>query len=431
MAFQPIIPEEVIDFKVYIPLLTDWFWREMSKLYEADLSPATESPGVLMGCPLWGEDYIDRFFFFCLPSIKSQKNWEALKGRTRIVFFTDGAGFPRLFQCADALEKHGVKANVIVIPTEIMAHVGKSPLNKYWLLGTCQNLLLQWCKRSGMGFHALHPDHLHSQEYFPNMLRLSETHDCIAQTSISADIGTCLPELEQYRMMDGSLTIPDVEVGDMGLRHIHKQASGNLMNGRNLSTELPDSHFVFWKGRDKLHIFCCHMNAVWMSPEVCASVPIRLYNALDTELPAFMSLPDGRACNIAIPEAHDGMTFIELSDDSKIHATHRVSFIDFALRCWTTVHWHEGHMPFFRLVNEVPIKEQADYAEVAEIKAQHTSIIEGLLKIKAPLQVEYEKKMAEHKAAKEATKVPEKPPKSGRALKRMQAKQNGAVHAHA
>jgi hypothetical protein len=236
MAFKHLDLDEIIDFKVYIPRLTDWFWREISKLYEADLLPAAKSPGVLMGCPLWGEDFIDRFFFFCLPSLRAKKNWEALEGRTRMVLLTDGAGFPRLFICARELERRGIKVNLLVIPPEIMSEVNKSPLNKYWLLGTCQNLLLQMAARSGMGFHALHPDHLHSEEYFPNMLRLAETHDCIAQTSISADVGSVLPELEQYRQIDGSLVIPDIEVGDMGWRHVHKQTLGNIMNGKSISS---------------------------------------------------------------------------------------------------------------------------------------------------------------------------------------------------
>ena len=271
-----------------------------------------------------------------------------------------------------------------------------------------------------MGFHMLMPDHLYCDGYFENMWKLAETHDGIAQTGISADIKGVLPELEQYRMIDGSLAIPDVEVGDMGYRHLHKQTAGNFMNGKDLNTELPDSHFMMWQGKDRLHLFCCHMNAAWMSPEMCRNAPIRLYNALDTELPNFMGFPNGKAANLAIPEAHDGMTFIELSDDTKIHATHRVNFTDFALRCWTTVHWSDVWMPFFKIVNEVPIKPRDTFMEKEVIQSQHAAIVEGLMKIKEPLKKEFDEKSAIVAAQKKAT--PEAP-KSKRAMKRQKQAQ--------
>ncbi|MGZ3317255.1 MAG: hypothetical protein ACXU95_08110, partial [Isosphaeraceae bacterium] len=330
MAFRNHDLEELIDFKVYIPLLQNWFWAKMGELFRTPSDALGPKDGVLMGLPLWGDDFIDRFCFFCVPSLRSKKNWEALAGRSRLVLFTDQQGFLRLFQVARALEQQGMKVDVHLIPPEIMAEVGKSALNRYWLLGTCGNYSLQIAGRGGMGFHMLMPDHLYCDGYFENMWRLAETHDGIAQTGISADINGVLPELEQYRQADGSLAIPDVEVGDMGYRHLHKQTAGNFMNGKDLNTELPDSHFMMWQGKDRLHLFCPHMNAAWMSPEMCKGAPIRLYNALDTELPNFMGFPNGKPANLAIPEAHDGMTFIELSDDSKIHATHRVNFTDFA-----------------------------------------------------------------------------------------------------
>jgi hypothetical protein len=473
--------EDIIDFKVYIPRLQAWFWKQMADLYASPSAPEPLNPQrVLMGLPLWGDDFIDRFCFFCLPSLRSKKNWEALAGRSRLVLFTDGPGFLRLFQVAADLERQGMKVDVHVIPPEVMEFVdgtakakaqadldvmkgrgnattaelrqaetevkkAGSPLNRYWLLGTCQNFSLQICRRDRWGYHALHPDHIHSEAYFANMFRLAESHDGIASTTISAEITGVLDELEAYRQSDGSLVIPDLELGDMGWRHVHKQTLNNVMNGRDLNKELPDSHMLIWKGKDKIHLFCCHLNAVWIAPHVCARAPIRLYNAIDTEIPNFM---DGL---IAIPEAHDGMTMLELSDDNKKFNTHRVNFTDFAVRCWTTVHWRDNYTPFFKMVNEVPIKEREgeEFASVELIKAQHAAICEGLQKIKEPLKAEWDKKKAEREAEVgvsatnaeinfpdpvQAQKQTLAQPKSGRALRRQQAalaRQNGAAHAHA
>ncbi len=388
MAIKLATLEEVVDQKVYIPLLKAWFWRELGKVYSA---PAASDHGVLMGCPLWGDDFIDRFAFFCLPSIKAAKNLEAIKGRCRLVLFTDEPGFVRLFQLARAIEKIGIAVQVHVIPQVIMEHLPKSPLNKYWLLGTIQNLLVQMAGRAGMGFHMLQPDHLYAHAYFLNMFRLAADYDGIAQTSISGDVAVCLPELEQWRAPDGSLEIPDRELGDMAFRHLHKQSQVSMMNGADLTKDLPDSHFLFWVGRDKLHLFCCHMNAAWLSPAVCQRAPVRLHNALDTELPAFM--PE----NVCIPGADDGMTFVELSDDTKLHSVDRVNFPDFALRCWATVHFGLNHMPFFEAVCEVPIKEQAAFADEEAIAKTHSTLIAGLLTARKPIMDAVE----EHRRAAE------------------------------
>lgn len=372
--------EGLVDFKVYIPSLKAWFRREWHRLSS---QPPPPGRGVLMGCPLWGEEYIDRFFYFGLPSIRAPKNLEALQANgCRMVLYTDDAGFDRLWVMKRDMRKKGIDVQIHVIPQEIMAQVPDKPLNKYWLLGTVQQLLIQEAAESGMGFHALHPDHLHSDAYFANLFRLALDNDCIAQTSISGDIEKCVPELEQWRQEDGSLAIPAVEVGDMGWRHMHGQTRYNLMNGVDISKEFPNTHFQCWQGKDKLYLYCCHMNATWMAASVCREAPVRLHNALDTELPYFMP-PNATVC---VPEASDGMTFIELSDDAKLGGAGMVPFADFAAQCWQTVHFRDDWLPFFKVANEVPIKEQAEFLAEDDIYKRQNSIVQALINVKPIIQ---------------------------------------------
>lgn len=370
MVFKNAQLEKEVDFKVYLPRLESWFWTKLQEIYSR---VTVQGQGIVMGTPLWGDEFINRFFHFCLPSIRAPRNFAVLKDNARLVLFTDHEGFKRLWLMARDMTRQGIVTEIHVIPKEIMDLVPDRALNKYWLLGTVQNLCIQIAGRAGMGFHMLMPDHLYGVAYFENLSRIATHYEGIAQTSISADVHACLPEMEQWRQPDGSLAIPDRELGDMGFRHLHKQTRGNMMNGADPKKGLPDSHFTGWVGKDKLHLFCCHMNAAFLSANVCKRAPVRLYNALDTELPAFM--PE----KVTVPGADDGMTFIELSDDTKIHATHRVDFKGWAIRCWTTVHFRLDYVPFFQAVNEVPIKEQAEFMEAAEIEKQHTDLVQGLL----------------------------------------------------
>jgi hypothetical protein len=388
--------EGVVDLKVYIPSLKAWFRREWHALNGQSLA---QGRGLLMGCPLWGEEYVNRFFHFCLPTIRAPKNLEALRERgCRLVIYTDDESFERFWVMKRDLRKKGIECEIKVIPQEIMEQVPDKPLNKYWLLGTVQQLLIQEAAEAGMSFHALHPDHLHCDDYYVNLLRLADAgNDCIAQTSISGDLEACLPELEQWRVTEGAnsgaLAIPAVEVGDLGWRHLHMQTRYNLMNKVDITKEFPKTHFQCWQGEDKLYLYCCHMNATYLSADVCRQAPVRLHNALDTELPYFMPAN----ATVCVPDASDGMTFIELSDDSKGGAGPLVPFGDFAAQCWTTVHWRDDWLPFFKVANEVPIKPQAEFMAVEDIQKRQNSIVQALINVKSALEKRV-KEMAEEVA---------------------------------
>jgi hypothetical protein len=456
--------EGVIDFKVYLPSLEKWFWGEMHKsacVLPPPVNPLAP-PKVLMGCPLWGNEFIARFTALCMPTLMAPRNRAALVGRCQIVFVTDEKSFKGLNYLARDLTQAGLPTTVHVIPQHIMdfnngieyekahqahkkliaqrapaaeieeAHrhslaVG-STLNKYWLLGVTQQMLIWMAGKQGMGFHSLFPDHLYAEAYFENMWRIAaiEPDGGIAQTGISADIHTCLPEIETFRQEDESLVIPDLELGDMGWRHLHKQMRGNIMGKADLATDMPNSHYMFWVGKDKLHVNCCHMNAVWIPPSKTSKAPIKLYNAIDTMLPLFM--PE----KVYIPDAADGLGFLEVSDNLKNESAPRVDFATYAASAWNQVHLSDDWNPFFEASCEVPIKEQAEYTEDAEIQKQHATVCAWLKEAK-PHVVEMlqaaQKKPEELAAARKAA-VAAAPPKSKRAMKRqMQAKRRHNGHA--
>lgn len=422
--------EGLVDFKVYLPDLGKWFWKELHGIARAVPSthisrapnvPFKMGPYVLMGCPLYGDEYIARFATLCLPTLMSPRNKAALAGRCRIVLFTDEKSLSGLYNLARDMTRSGLETLVYVVPSKIMDKVYDKPLNRYWLLGACQQLAIQMAGRWGMGFHALHPDHIHAEAYFENMWRLVEAFPGggIAQTGISANIHTCLEDLERFRMADKSLAIPDRELGDIGYRHLHKQIQSLQMNGTDITKDLPNSHFLMWTGKDKLYAFCCHMNAVYLPPEATAIAPIHLFNALDTMLPYYM--PE----NVHVPDAEDGLTFIEVSDDKKNANEQRVAFPDWAATCWNTVHGSESWMPFFETVCEIPIKDQTEYMEEDAIRSQHGTLLAGLKAVKEPVM----QALAAANEAMLAKKKADNAPRSNRAKRRQTQREPAQVGA--
>jgi len=389
MAAQATHHQAVQDF---LPVLENWFGQDMALLYR---NPPARKDGILMGCPIFGEKYLARFEQYCLPSLMAPQNLAVLKGRARLVLYTDADSFIHLWSITRKLEGLGIEVQLPLIPPEVMAHFprGLHPddprqLNKYWILGVAQNVLVQMAGRAGMAFHALHPDHVYAQAYFPNMDRLLKAgHDNLAQTGISANIQTAAAELEKYRLSTGELVISDRNLGDLGWRHLHKQTRASLMNSADMENSLPHSHFLAWQGRDALHLYSCHMNAVHLSPAKCAAAGTRLPATLDAELPSFM----GQEFYVPTPE--DGLTFIEVSDDTKEAEEGDVPFTEFARRWWLHVRFSDDWMKYSNTVCKVPIHEQDNFISDEEIEAQHEALVSRLEAAKGDLAIAFIQKL--------------------------------------
>lgn len=367
----------------FLPVLESWFGTEMARLYE---TPPIRGAGVLlMGCPVWGRKYLERFQNYCLPSIQSEKNLKALAGRCHMVLFTNAESFTKLWGMTKGLESAGISIQLLVIPNEVMAHVPEgrqSPHvvdNKYWILGVAGNVMLQMAGRAGMAFHMLQPDHIYSAGYFENLWRLvGDGHEAITQPGISAEISTAWEAIERYRIKDGpykgTLPISGRDLGTIGWNHLHKQTRACLMNEAVIPTKMPHSHLLVWQGRDKIVLHCCHMNPAYLSPRLCAMAPTRIPATLDAELPAF--IPDGK---FYVPKITDGMTYLEVSDKDKGAKEEFVDFETFSERWHTHVRFLNDWLAYSATPYEIPIKRQRKYIADAEIERQFKAVLAMLM----------------------------------------------------
>jgi hypothetical protein len=79
---------------------------------------------------------------------------------------------------------------------------------KYDILTAVHNLLIHKARDIGAGFHMMTADHIYSEAFFENLLRLGEQHDAIPHAPLNVDPGTALPLVEEFASWpDGSLRI--------------------------------------------------------------------------------------------------------------------------------------------------------------------------------------------------------------------------------
>lgn len=351
-----------------------WFANELAKLYAVE---PTNSPGILLGFPVWGDKYIDRFARFCLPSLLAPANADALRAlNAKVLIFTAKGAFLSLWRKTLPLEKAAIRLQFDWIPDALLKNEA-DPNHKYLLLGTVQNLLIQHAARTGMGFHMIMPDIVYSERYFEALAGLVGQHEAVAHSCLSADIDSMGVELDVFRRGD-ALGIPARALGDMGWRHVHQQTRGALLTGDETDADTPHANFMVWQGRDAIHMASPHTNPAWIGPDLCRRAPVLTPVSLDAEIPGLM--PSG----FHLPGPDDDMVVVELSDDSKT-APKRAGIENFIHLCWLQMNFDDRFLPVARRRTLIPIEPQAGGLTEAEIETQHAALVGRLVdgKLKA------------------------------------------------
>lgn len=379
-------------------VLQPWFNEEHDELYG---TAAVMGRGVVMGCPIWGQDYLDRFFNICLPTLGSPGNIKALAGRCRLVLFIDGGDRPQVHRRTGWLRRAGIEVILRAIPPAAMAILPHGYYARFRLLGCVGNILTHMAGRWGMGLHMYQPDHLYAQDYFSNLLRLGALHDAIAQISMNASLTQELvDEIEPFRTPEGFIAIPDVDLGDIGFRHMHGQCQLHSMNDAAFPYKIPLSHRLWWQGKDAVHMYSAHENPAWLSPALCADAPVAFTSTLDTMLPEL--IPG----EFYVPTREDGLTFIEVSDGDKPANRPYVSLDEFCGEFWRNGSFSREYVPYFSRPSLIPIKPKASYITDEVIKKQFDQILEGVMATEDSVALEWLRKKYSSRFAK-AVELPE------------------------
>lgn len=365
----------------FADLLEIWYDGAIAQLY------STNDPGegrLMLGCPIWGVDFFERFTTYCLPTISTGKNLAALAGKSRLVLFVDPAHAQQLAFLVRGLEHKGIQLRFLQIPPEIIKETGQDQGRIYKVLATAQDLLVQTAGRHGLDFHMLMPDHSYSAEVFPNIMRLKGDHEAVAQIGISVDVDAAAEHIEAFRQPDGGLVIPDRELGNIGWRNLHPRMRNFVMNSASIPDRMPPAHFMIWQGRDKIYLSSCHMNPAFVSSRLCAKAKKFMPPAtIDASLPALFA---GTSPYIA--KASDGMTFIELSA-KRPRPEDRVPFPAFARVAWGQARFSDKYLWYARHLCEIPIKPQAGFLNEEQVNQQHAAVIKALEKSKEPAALDF------------------------------------------
>lgn len=352
------------------PLMCQWFDRELMVVHS---QMPQNYGGLLMGCPVWGADYINRMSRYSLSTLGSPKNIKALRNRAWMVIYCEPAERPILWMKTRFLRQNGIHTIWRDLPEELLKLAKEIPEARYGLLAVVQNVLAHMAGHAGMGLHMYMVDHSYCDGYFEALADLGGKYPGIIQQGVSVSAQSAADDLEKFRTEDGFLAIPDRALGGIALKHMHPRSHMYMMNNGSIPDKLPDGRQVIWKGKNALHIADSAQLLAWVCPELCLDAPIAFTSTLDMLAPEY--IPPGMWY---MPKADDGLAFCELSDDSRIPPRSYVGLDRFNLRAWSQVAFTEDYMDYMARRAEVPIPEQEDGLSDDEIKRQHNWFMQSL-----------------------------------------------------
>lgn len=374
-----------MEFSLRVPEIEDWYYRELLRLYE---TPPTRSAGfsVVMGCPVWGREFVREFLNWGVPSIFEGESGKALAGCCRLVVFAGADDRLPLLRSLRVLEG-GIDIQIIEIPDKLIEQTRTIPQNKLFLLSAVHKLVLQIARRCGAGFSMLMPDHFHCAGFFARGRDLSTRHDAIAQCSISVAREPAQKILEAHRNADGSFSISPLALGDVAMSCMHPHHRANVMTPDSVPNSMPRTPLMLWRTKDRLVAHSCRPNPVWLAPHLVAALPCDFErpSTLDCEMP-FLA-PRGAYYT----KAGDGMTAVEFTSiNAKEIEPGRVPMGEYAPKALTESRYSDRFLDLIRHRTEMPLSETTEPVMTdEEIRRDVESVIDELRQRRAGVAVNF------------------------------------------
>jgi len=278
-----------------------------------------------------------------LPALLAPGNLDALD-RPLLMMHTDERGKRLLTRVLGLLTRHA-QVEIGLVPQDVLDQAHDDPANKYWLLGTSQQLAMQVAKCMGYDYHMLYPDVVYARGFFAGLARMiAAGHKVVLHGSLCTKLDQVVPLLRKQ-----NFDVPAADLTALALDHLHEQNEQFVING---TTAYPSVPLFLAVGPGAMHYMCPHYNIVYMAHEVLAQVPLMLFNTVDACLANL--IPDD--VTIAAPTRHDGMTWIELSDDRRVVTpADPCGLDDLAVRFWVMCWCEPKYQRMLSLDCEMPL----------------------------------------------------------------------------
>ncbi len=323
-------------------LIKEWHSHSLGNIGEE-----LGSPRLVMGSPLWGEEFVSDFLNYHLPSLLTNRLDDIA-----IVLYCDGPA-------EQALHNLPYPIHIRRLPDAVMEGIYREPAYRHPLLAAVHNLLINEAAHIGAGFHFTCPDAIYSDSYFNRLLDMTERHDAMVQSALVMSKDTGRAALERIRQGRTIFMASAAELGRIGWENMNPQWASWTMDGNVDFNDMPWSHFLFWRGKDTVRIHCAHANPIWISTARCAKAGTALGGTIDSELPRYV------AGDFYAPKISDQLVCISMCSEGP--TTPRIPFAHYQEEFWKFIGNNRDFLPFFTAPGVVPIPFDDSAPDDAEL----------------------------------------------------------------
>jgi hypothetical protein len=193
----------------------------------------------IMGCIVWGEEYIANFLRYNLRSMLSAGNLPALKGQGPVIFsiVTDRAGEQRVRQDQLFAEMSAIgQVEFTVIPDEVMAIMrsGHQARNFYVLYGMLDHCSIYLAQAAHAHLFMIPVDAIVADGSLSNMANYRRYgFECCGGGNIVAETETFLPALESRFGGVGPISISTADLASLAVEHAHHYFRSQILAVEN------------------------------------------------------------------------------------------------------------------------------------------------------------------------------------------------------
>lgn len=193
----------------------------------------------VMGCIVWGEEYIANFLRYNVRSMLSTGNLPALKRQGPVIFsiVTDGAGEQRMRQDPLFAEMSAIgHVEFTVISDEVMAILRSGHLtrNFYVLYGMLDHCSIYLAQAAHAHLFMIPVDAIVADGSLSNMANYRRYgFECCGGGNIVAETETFLPALEARFGGEGPISIGTADLASLAVEHAHHYFRSQILAAEN------------------------------------------------------------------------------------------------------------------------------------------------------------------------------------------------------
>jgi hypothetical protein len=331
-------------------------WAEAE---EAIDYPSKRGVRLVMGFPLWGQEYTRRFLDYSLPSLLASLDVLDAAGWEMIIYADEVAH--TLLKQADTAGVYSLRA----MPDDIVERLHNQPMLKYSALAAVHHVIVRYAGLVGAGAHAACPDAIYSERFFERLFGLAERHPAIVGMNL-AMANAARFSLDEHRRGQ-VIAIPARTAGDLCLRGVNAEWRAAQMNDRP-AHHMPASHVIWWRTRDTVRIHSPHVNIAWLSNEQCRQVEGGVTGTLDAEAERYTG-DDWYAI-----QAEDDMAWFSVSGTLMPCGKSFVPFAAWRQLFWDKVERDLSALTFFSDPTRMPVEAHDAFPTETEVDLEFREI---------------------------------------------------------